>query len=229
MNEKFTLTVPKTTTRRIIFCLPGNNFSGKFLDSIIELTSYCFHNNIPFKFSRQESSVVYYVRNKCLIGDVLQGPEQKPFQGKENYTHLMWIDSDVIFDPKQFERLLNHDKDIVSGIYMMEDCTHFATVKKWDTEYFSKNGSFQFMTVDDMSKEKELFDVSYTGFGFILIKRGVFESMNYPWFEPLPQKIGKAVDFTSEDVAFCLKAQERGYKIWIDPTVRVGHLKSITL
>lgn len=228
MDGKFTINIPKKI--KVIFCVPGNNFSGKFLDCWVDLLSHCFRNNISFKISRQESSVVYYVRNKCLNGDTLQGPEQKPFQGLEDYTHLMWIDSDILFSAREFEALLSHtDKDIVSGIYMMEDGQHFATVKKWDTEYFAKNGSFQFMNDEDMKKEKESFTVSYTGFGFILIKRGVFESMNYPWFEPLPQKIGKAVDFTSEDVAFCLKAQERGFKIWVDPAIRVGHEKRIAL
>ncbi len=37
------------------------------------------------------------------------------------------------------------------------------------------------------------------------------------------------VDFTMEDVAFCLQAKERGFKILIDTKVRVGHEKKVVL
>jgi GT2 family glycosyltransferase len=33
------------------------------------------------------------------------------------------------------------------------------------------------------------------------------------------------IDFTMEDVSFCLRAQERGYKIFVDTNVRLGHEK----
>jgi GT2 family glycosyltransferase len=35
------------------------------------------------------------------------------------------------------------------------------------------------------------------------------------------------VDFTTEDVAFCLRAREKGYTVYVDPQVRVGHEKKI--
>lgn len=63
----------------------------------------------------------------------------------------------------------------------------------------------------------------------MLVKRGVFESMEYPWFRPIEKKIGNMVDFTMEDVAFCIQAKERGYKVEIDPLVRVGHEKKVVL
>lgn len=65
--------------------------------------------------------------------------------------------------------------------------------------------------------------------GFILVKKGVFESMEYPWFKPIEKKIGNMVDFTMEDVAFCLTAREKGFEIYVDPTVRVGHEKKVIL
>ena len=63
----------------------------------------------------------------------------------------------------------------------------------------------------------------------MLVKKGVFENMKYPWFQPIEKRIGDMVDFTMEDVAFCLRAKEKRFKIWIDPQVRVGHEKKITL
>jgi GT2 family glycosyltransferase len=61
----------------------------------------------------------------------------------------------------------------------------------------------------------------------MLIKHGVFERMTYPWFKPVTVKIGTMVDFTMEDVTFCLRAKEKGYKVYVDPTVKVGHEKKV--
>jgi len=63
----------------------------------------------------------------------------------------------------------------------------------------------------------------------MLIKKGVFESMEYPWFRPEFVQVGNAKDFTMEDVAFCREATRKGYKILVDPTVIVGHEKTRVL
>jgi hypothetical protein len=214
---------------KVIFCLTGNTFSGRFLDCFIETIVYCSKANISFSIIRQESSVVYFVRNKCLCGDTLRGENQKPFDGKIDYSHLMWIDNDIIFTPQQFQKLLDHDKDIVSGFYMMESRTQVATVEKWDEEKFKLDGSFEFLKLEDLKNKDGLFEVAYTGLGFMLVKKGVFESLSYPWFRPLFFDIGTAKDFCSEDVSFCRLAIEKGFKIFVDPQLRVGHEKKVVL
>jgi len=145
----------------------------------------------------------------------------------------MWIDSDIIFTPDQFFKLINTDKDIVSGLYKMQDNIHYATVEKWDDNFFLNNGNYQFMTPEMISKKKELFPVAYTGFGWMLMKKGVFESLEYPWFQPTWKEWdykGKHIrEFMMEDVSFCNMIQEKGYQIWINPEIVVGHEKMMVL
>lgn len=227
--EKIKLNVVDPKPITVIFCLPGRSFSGKFFDSFVDLMGYCYKAGIQFVISRQYSPVIYYARNLCLGGDVLRGENQIPFDGKIDYTHMMWIDSDIVFKPEHFQALFNHNKDIVSGIYMMGNGVYFATVEKWDEEYFKKNGTFQFFSLEDMKDRKGLIEVDYTGLGFMLIKRGVFESLKYPWFQPIFHNIGNCRDFSSEDVSFCRMITEKGYKIYIDPEIRVGHEKGVVL
>jgi len=214
----------------LIVCLPGGDYSSLFLECWTEFVGACNKNNINLKISSAEDAVVYYTRNKCLCGDVLSGKNQKPFGGQENYDYMLWIDSDIVFEFNQFVKLLNHNLDIVSGIYMMKGSEYFATVKDWDIEHFRKNGYFNFLTENDIKNISSLIEVAYTGFGFMLVKHGVFEALEYPWFRPLWQKISENVeDFSSEDVSFCRSIIEKGYKIYIDPTVRVGHEKRVVL
>jgi hypothetical protein len=83
---------------------------------------------------------------------------------------------------------------------------------------------------EDIKDKKDPFEVVYTGFGFLLSKYGVFETLQYPWFRPLTQDISKDIsDFSSEDVSFCQLIREKGFKIFIDPLVIVGHEKKKVL
>lgn len=175
--------------------------------------------------SQRYVSNIYFVRSMCLGADLKRGDNQKPFNGKIDYDFIMWIDSDIIFTPTHFEKLLSNNLDICGGLYLMDGGNQFTAVEKMDESYFKENGSFQFMTPDDIKDSPRVKEVSYTGFGFLLIKKGVFETIKYPWFEPKTLKIGNYKDFVSEDVSFCLKAKEAGFKIHIDPTVWVRHQK----
>ncbi len=84
--------------------------------------------------------------------------------------------------------------------------------------------------VEGIVKRRKPFTVDYSGFGWLLIKKGVFEhpEMKYPWFAPQMQVFdsGEVQDMCGEDVSFCLDAIKAGFEIWIDPQCRVGHEKT---
>jgi hypothetical protein len=217
---------------RVIFCVPGRSFSPLFLESWTNLVGYCIRAGIQFAVSGSRVGIanLFDVRNLCLGGHVSKGENQKPFNGEVNYTHLMWIDSDIIFNQDQFQRLLNRDRDIISGLYHMAGPKQeFAAVRELDNEYFSKNFSFQYLRQSDIDGHSEPLEVSYAGLGFMLIKKGVVEALTYPWFRPLEQRVGNLVDIYSEDVSFCLRVREAGFKIFVDPTVILGHEKTTIL
>ena len=90
---------------RIIFCLPGNSFSGNFLSSWSELLLICAQNGITPLLSQRYSCNIYYARSNCLGADVTRGQHQKPFDGKIDYDYIMWIDSDIIFNINQLLKL----------------------------------------------------------------------------------------------------------------------------
>ena len=223
-------TLPKNKPIKVVFCLPGNRFSDKFLKSWTILFSWCSQNNIIPTFSNAYDSNVYYARQRVLGPSVSRGKHQKPFNGELDYDYMMWIDSDIVFSVSHFIELLNMNKDIASGIYKMDNGTQYATVENWDKNYYVKNNHFEFLTDSILKNKPDIFPVEYTGFGWMLVKKGVFEAMEYPWFRPLWEDYGNdMVEFCSEDVGFCQTAIKKGFKIYVNKKVRVGHEKSCIL
>ena len=127
-------------------------------------------------------------------------------------------------DPKK-------EREIVAGWYCTEDGKTTSVAHWLDEDDFRTNGGvMNHETIESISKRKKAFTVDYTGFGWLLIKNGVFESegLPYPWFAPKMQvfESGEVQDMCGEDVSFCLDAKEAGFEIWCDPRIRVGHEKT---
>ena len=214
---------------KIVFCMPGRTYSREFLLAWSDLLIQATAKGHQCMISQQYSSVVHFARARGLGGDVLKGPDQKPFQGQVEYDAMLWIDSDMVFKPEDFFNILESPHDVTAGIYMMEDLQHLAVVKDWDTEYFSKTGTFKFLSPPDLENEPQYVPVSYAGMGWMLIRKGVLEDLKYPWFWSPLQQVGELVDMSSEDVALCKAMAAAGHQVYIDKTLRVGHQKNMII
>jgi hypothetical protein len=221
--------------KTFVFCVPGRTFSSEFMMSFIELLSFISHNGGIFKFSIQYNPIVNVSRCKCLGADVMRGKHQVPFGGKIKYDYLMWIDSDIVFTQKQFMELLDMNKDIASGWYAQpgtcpDGSSPTPVVETMANDFFNKYGAFEFLSSKNMEDKQKPFTADYIGFGWVLIKKGVFEKLEYPWFAPRMQYMDNGIqDLCSEDVAFCLDAKNAGFEIWVDPKCRVGHEKTLVI
>ena len=89
----------------IVFCLPGRGCSFTFMKAFVQLCFDLVNNQMGFVISQDYSSMVNFARCKCLGANVLNGPDQLPFDGKINYDYQMWIDSDIVFNTEKFWQL----------------------------------------------------------------------------------------------------------------------------
>ena len=230
-EEDFDLQAAKEMIRgkAIVFCLPGRGVSYTYLKNFVQLCFDLVQNGASIQISQDYSSMVNFARCKCLGANVLRGPKQVPWDGKLKYDYQLWIDSDIVFDTEKFYRLVAMDKDIAAGWYMTED-GHTTSVAHWleEDDFKSNGGVMNHETGETMSKRRKPFTVEYTGFGCVLLKNGVFERLEYPWFAPKMQVFdsGEVQDMCGEDVSFCLDAIKEGFEIWCDPKIRVGHEKT---
>jgi hypothetical protein len=240
-DEVQTVADPPEVKKKIIFGLPGDTFSSKFLLSwTATINALWDSKKYDIIVSTGVSSYVTFARMQTLGLDVMRGISQKPF---DNMDFDVWItiDSDVIFTPQQVMDLIESTEvhPVVSGMYRMSNLTSYAIVKDWDTEYFAKNGTFKFLTPDEVTQWKtetslKYMPVNYTGMGFFAMTRDVLRKMSYPYFNADLQEIitdeGKILrDLCSEDVAFCKNIQKLGIPIVINTDIRVGHNKLIVI
>jgi len=222
--------------KSLVFCMPGRGCSYVFLKNFVQMAFDLVQHGVSIQISQDYSSMVNFARCKCLGANVLRGPDQIPWDGKLKYDYQLWIDSDIVFDTNKFWQLCDlalpadgKEKEITAGWYATEDGSTTSIAHWLEEDDFRKNGGvMNHETVETMSKRKKPFTCDYTGFGWVLIKNGVFEKLEYPWFAPKMQifESGDVQDMCGEDVSFCLDAQEAGYDIWADPRIRVGHEKT---
>ena len=217
--------------KTVVFCLPGRGVSYTFLKNFVTLCFDLVQNKASIQISQDYSSMVNFARCKCLGANVLRGPDQLPWDGKLKYDYQLWIDSDIVFNVEKFYQLVLMDEKIASGWYCTEDGRTTSVAHWLDEDDFKGNGGvMNHETLDSIAKRKKPFTVDYAGFGWLLIKHGVFEDsqMTYPWFAPKMQifESGAVQDMCGEDVSFCLDAKEAGFRIMCDPRIRVGHEKT---
>lgn len=132
--------------------------------------------------------------------------------------YVMWFDSDMVFKPDTMVRMLDtmqkNDIDILTGLY-------FRRVPPYSPVLFDKlemKGEVclwsEFKTIPE-----GLFEVGGCGFGCVLMKTDVFFDVQSKFgnmFAPIAN--------TGEDIAFCWRARNCGYKIVCDPSVICGHV-----
>jgi GT2 family glycosyltransferase len=223
----------------VLFAIPGGSFTPGFFDSWTKLTMAA--GKLPFDMvcTRHYSPVIYHCRANLLGADNRAGEHQIPFQGKLNYDYMMWLDTDINFTVEQVVSLFESMQkkkhvDVLCGIYLTADGHHSTIVKDWDVNFFLKTGMFPFLTIPQLKEEAakskdKLAKVFYAGMGFMMVRKGAFEKVTYPWFEPIMHEIEMSRDFSSEDVSLCWKWAEKGVGIYIDPEIVVGHEKSIVI
>jgi hypothetical protein len=209
---------------KVVFCIPGNNFSNTFLKCWTNLTRELHKRDIEYELLSNYIPNVYKVRSMLLGADQKFGLYQEPWQGKKEYDYIMWIDSDQVFEPNDFFKLLEHDKDIVSGLYLRKPVGNSLEDIPIYFACFSEEGRVLW-TNDESVVNGELITVHGNGMGWMLVKKGVFEKVQYPWFGPIIE----GLNFCGEDLAFQIRAKDAGFDSYVDTTVIVGHEKGVVL
>jgi choline kinase len=132
---------------------------------------------------------------------------------KNDCTHLLMIDDDMIFPENTLELLLKADKDIIGVLYNPRQFTSQFMIN------VKVNGK---VLKDRDELPKDIFEAEGVGFGTVLIKTDVIKKMERPWFDWTMHETGMVTE--GEDFYFCRKARELGYSVWCEPRLKTGHI-----
>lgn len=142
---------------------------------------------------------------------------------KEGFDYVLWLDSDMIFPEdfheRMFKTLTENNLDILSGIYYKRKPPYSPVI--FDKMQL-KGKIWDYSWLEDVPDS--LFEVGACGFGCVLLKAEVLMSVQLKHgylFHPMQNG--------GEDVAFCVRARDCGYKIMCDPTIVCGHVGNVVI
>jgi len=181
---------------KVVVCIPYTGYiAPQAAYSLPAMACYARSKGIELELLPIGLSLVYAAREQAAKYLLESGCDS-----------LLFIDSDMVVPMDLVPRLIEADKDIVSGLAFKrvpgyEPCI-FKKCDREGTEFY-------------LDYPKGLIEVQGVGMACTLIKRKVFETVPKPWFFPEPN-IG-------EDLAFCIRAKEQGFKIYCDTNLICGH------
>jgi len=200
-------TMPKRN-KRILIAIPTNkNIEAVTFKSIYDLVvPDGYETTFQFFWGYQVDQVRNLIAHWAINGA---------------YDYLFAVDSDISFPPDTLAKLLSHDKDLVCGVYIQR-IPGMHTI-----EVMRRNANGGITHVDWAEiKDQGLVPIDGCGFGCALIKADMLRTMEYPQF--LYKSAIDHANTISEDVYFCMKAAEKGYKLWCDTSVICDHTGSWT-
>ena len=188
---------------RLLIAIPTNDYvHADFVVSLSKLQSELSRRHVAYDVEIIAGTLVYYARIR--FDDTAT---------TENYTHVLWLDSDMVFNEQVVDDLMEVGKDMVCGAFVSRrppygPCVYTSIEKNKVTQ------------VKDWGLKP--FRVDGCGFATVLTSVDLLQAVT--------QKFGtcfQPTDYYGEDLAFCWRVKQLGYEIWCEPTVRVGHIAHV--
>jgi len=159
---------------------------AKFAMSLAQVLAYSTVTGIPTMLIDQKTSLIQKGRHE-IVAKALE----------MDASHVLFLDSDMVFPMSIIEILLSHKTEIVGCDYRRTVPPHENTAK----------GKTKVKTMSGATA------VTMLGTGCLLIDIDVFRSLGEPYFK---SEWTAASGWQSEDYNFCLRASLLGYTVYCD-------------
>jgi len=186
--------------------------------SVIALLTFVMENS-----SKQLISGIYFQEGLYVAvnRNILTAAAMRDWK-KGQATHILWVDDDMSIPPDSLEKLLAHEKQVISGLYWGRDLKPCV----YDLDPFTKW---------KVAPDSGLHQIDCAGFGCVLMEIEVLDLMakhfgDKIWFQTpyIPREFNSvslpAMALTGEDVYFFKRLKEMGIPAYLDCDVQCGHV-----
>lgn len=162
----------------------------------------------------ERSSLIYSARNNLAAMAV-----------EKEADRILWLDSDMVFPSgtlRHMHKVLDElgKKVILTGVYFRRTPPYSPVLyKKLD---FDEKGNAVWEDVTEIPAEP--FEVEACGFGCVLAPTAAFVEVSHEYGEMF-----NPIHGTGEDLSFCWRARQLGYKIMCDPRINLGHVTQMMI
>ena len=192
---------------KLLIAIPTHDYVySDFMKCLMKLILKLKDDGIRFDVDILTGTLIYSARNKLARRAVNEG-----------YTHVLWLDSDMIFNEDLLDDLMFSGKQFVSGIYHTRRPPHGSCI-------------FKDIRLDSITKymgndyPKDTFEIAGCGFGCVLIDTQIIKDVFMQFGDAFCPVVG-----LGEDIAFCDRVSKCGYKMYCEPAVRLGHVGHIAI
>jgi hypothetical protein len=142
------------------------------------------------------------------------------FQEQKQFTHILFLDSDLCIPKDTIPRLLAHNKDIVGGLYMLKTPPFPPTMYVYHKRPDADGKGFIYRILLDY-RPGDLIKVDGLATGCMMVSRKAVEEILHPWFS--------FNEGGTEDIYFCRRADKHGFEIYCDTSIECSHLRIVAV
>lgn len=188
-----------------------------FFRSWTDMVIYSQARGIQIDYATSESSLVYDARNQLAKKAV-----------EEGYDRIMWIDTDMTFEPDILEKLsadMDEGLDYVAALFYGRKRPFWPCIYS-ETGYreLEDKTFLPYATKIKDYPRDQLFEVEASGAGAFMVSVDLVKRISERFGLPFSPIIG-----FGEDLSFCRRAKELGSKLYCDSRIKVGHIGTIII
>lgn len=191
--------------KKLLIGVPTLDYMNvEFVRSLTALLMRLKDDGVNFDIDIESGTLVYIARERIANKAI-----------NEEYSHVLWLDADMVFGPDLLDDLMFSGKAFVSGVYHARRKGYASCI-------------FKGIDVGEVERfkeyPKETFEIAGCGFGCVLIETEIIRAVKRAYgtcFTPIKNY--------GEDLAFCKRCRDIGYSLWCEPSVVCGHIGHITI
>ena len=177
-----------------------------FMESLLKLCRRLDSDGVNYEVAIESGTLIYMARDRLASKAVNNG-----------FTHVLWLDSDMVFSDAIVEDLQFSGKSFISGIAhgrrspfisCLFKSLDLSALERWEYKDYPTS----------------TFEVAGCGMACVLMEAKILNEVFLKFntcFMPLLSY--------GEDLSFCKRAVSLGYHIYAEPTVRLGHVSHLTI